>query len=944
MKRKGWLIGGIALGALCVLLAIGIPLAFHFKQKNDSDELADDLADEESVITAVEHGARADVDLAGYGLTYTSGSTAFREKMTLLGTKLAALTGSAVTAKTDVEGKLIEIKTDAADTDIEGHGFVIRRGSDRISIVGTTPLVTQMGVDYFMNTYLTGAVISLPEKAVSDKYEMIALTSAKEDRYYIVYDADLDTRAQYEDNNISGNQDVYYGVSSETGRDYAYDVVLKIQGMFPDSQTREDKREAVGKEIIVGRTARPETARALSYLKGHEYGIMVINGNVVVTGHSMAALHKAAPLFFDYLTDARDAEGNILFPRNLRMIGEASDRWLTDVTLPEGLPLDCTADEGDGVFQYQFAGSDAVNEQAFDTYLATLLGEGYTMLTESSAEGSRFVTLTDASRAKMIHVSFNAYAHSEDNEAGKRWKYSDPSIRVRTAYTNSHSTHVDDVILWDYDVSREYKTYESGWRERYFYNPAFDLAAYRSYLEKKGFIVQMEDGVSSLLAMSNVTTGERIVLRATADKPYTNSKGVTYTNAISMRYRAPGLVVLPDSDLLNPVQSYVKVTESKVVSIDLSAIGKTYTDPKTGETKTLSGSYGTGYVTMLEDGRFVIIDGGAADGSTNGVNAFAQVNNFWGILTSLYKEAFGKEPTPENPAHIAAWIITHAHSDHMNMFWDFADRYGGGTGAYSIGAYAKLDYLIANSPDFTAMYNTGEPNMTLPREMANFQRYFKDGFTFIKAQTGQHYYLANMEIETLFTPGDMNPQRIVTYNDSSSLQRLYFRSTESAKGARVMDHEASNATVTTFLSTGDAYIWGGRWAAAMYGEYLKTDMVSVAHHGGPGVTSGFYDLVAPRAIWWSMGKGGVYNSYATGSSWHCRVDQHLMYDVASVEYIYIADDYHITLTLGEEGARYDHIRDAVTGEKISYYETAKSMTKAQKITMRQQRPVAVHKT
>ncbi len=932
MKRKGWLIGGIALGVLCVLLAVGIPLALYLRNKV-SDGPENGEGETNGAITAVEHGARADVDLTGYRITYAAGvSGAFREKMTLLGTKLSLLTGSTVTAEASGSGKVIEVRTDTENEDLSGHGFVIRRDTDRISIVGTTALITQMGVDYFMNTYLRGAVVSLPERAVSDNYEMMELVSTRDERYYIVYDADLDTRAQFEDVSISGNEDVFYGTSSETGRDYTYDVAMTVSAYFPTAQLRKDTEGVQEKEILIGRTNRAETAKALALLKGHEYGIMVIDGRVVITGYSTAALHKAAPLFYDYLSDARDAEGKILFPRNLRMIGEASDRWLTDVTLPAGLPLSSTADDGDGVFQYLYAGSDAVNREAYDAYVAALIGEGYVLLTESNAEGSCFKTFTDAARAKMIHVAYNAYAHKGDNTAGKEWLYSDPAIRVTTAYTGEFSGYMNDIKPSDYDAAKEYKTYESGWREVYYYNPAFDLAEYREMLETKGYTVQLMDGVENVLVMRNGTTGERVTARVATDRTLTSGNAV-YTQAIAVRYLAPGLVVLPKSTLLDAHQSYHKVTDSKIVSIDLSAV----------ESKGISGTYGTGYVMMLEDGRFVIIDGGASDGGTSGSAAWAQVKNVWSILTSLYKEAFGKEPTPEDPVRIAAWIITHAHGDHMNMFWDFANRYGGGAGGKTIGAYATLDYLIANSPDFTTMYNTGEPNMTLPREMSKYQSYFKDGFTFIKVQTGQHYYFANLEIETLFTPGDLSPQRIVTYNDTSTIQRLCFRSTAIGTGQRELDHKTSTATRTTFLSTGDAYRWSGRWMAAMYGSYLKTDMVSVSHHGGCGFTAEIYDLVSPDTVWWSMNKNNVHSGYSTGSSWYARVDQHLIYDVTSVAYIYVADDHHITLTLGEAGARHDGIYDAVTGEKLSHYVTGKSMTNAQKTDMREKKPVAIHK-
>ena len=917
--------------ALLLLLSLSLLLVGCKKEPEPEEQepTPDDVTDDATVteIDVREIGEVANVSLVGYTLKYpANASAAFREEMTLLGERLYRLTGEAVQATHFGGEKVIEAKVDSTDADISGYGFAIKREGDRITIVGTTALLAQMGVDYFTGHYLVAATVSLPELVISDELQMISLSSDGEERYYVVYSADADTRNQTEDEIVSGDPDTYYGKSSESGCDYAYDVAETIKTLVPSSSTRKDTKGEKPNEILVGMTNRAETATALSLLKGHEYGIMVIEDHVVITGYSTAALHKAAPIFYDYLSDAMNEDGEVLFPRNLCMIGEASDRWLTDIPMPDGLPLYSTADDGDGVFQYLFSGSAAVNAAAFDSYVARLVAVGYQVISSNSAEGSHFKTFKNADGSQMIHVAYNAYAHASDNKAGGEWLYSSPAIRVTTAYTNSYYGHVNDTRPSGYDYSKGYKTYESGWREIYYFNPVQDLAAYVASMEQKGYTVTLEDEVAKAASLVNSETGERIYVRIANDKVVTTGN-TSYTYALAVRYLAPGVVELPDSTLLDSNQVYDKVTDAKIVPIDLSAVSS----------MGLSGSYGTGYVMMLEDGRFVIVDGGAADGGTSGQNAFAQVENFWSIVKSLYAEVYGHEPTVESPAHIAAWIITHAHGDHMNMFWDFADRYGGGAGPHSVGAYVKLDYLIATTPDYTMQYNTGEPNMTMNQELAKYRRYFKYGFTYLKVQTGQQYYFANLEIETLFTHGDLQPQRIVTFNDTSTVQRLYFRSTADGTGRRVVDHANTDLVTTSFLSTGDSYRWGGRWLAAMYGNYLQSDMVSVSHHGGPGWTAEVYDLVSPTAVCWSMGKSAAYGGYSTSNNWYSLADQHLVYEIRSVTYVFVADDHHITIVLKESGADYDGIYDAVTKEKISYLETD------QKHVMYTEKSVAVKK-
>lgn len=112
--------------------------------------------------------------------------------------------------------------------------------------------------------------------------------------------------------------------------------------------------------------------------------------------------------------------------------------------------------------------------------------------------------------------------------------------------------------------------------------------------------------------------------------------------------------------------------------------------------------------------------------------------------------------------------------------------------------------------------------------------------------------------------------------------------------------------------------------AAMFGTYLKTDMVSLSHHGGAGLTMEFYDLVSPRAVWIPNAKAKEGIQYAPAKDWVGKVNQHLFYDVDSVEYLYWSDDYHITLVLKEAGADHDGIYHATDKSAISYYIASKA--------------------
>ncbi len=345
---------------------------------------------------------------------------------------------------------------------------------------------------------------------------------------------------------------------------------------------------------------------------------------------------------------------------------------------------------------------------------------------------------------------------------------------------------------------------------------------------------------------------------------------------------------LPDAARLSPNQKYTKVCDSKIVSINLGDDG---------------GDYGTGYVMLLEDGRFVVVDGtSSGEGFTN----------FWSIVTTLHEQVNGTLTT-DNPIEIAAWIITHNHGDHnslLNTFSHYADKnyrcgknsdpnrctycYPQGSESNPYRGLATLQYCIINYPSVSEIDNLAEPG-----HVAAYSSQCR--FTnceVVKPVTGQTLYLANLKIETLFTHKDVFPQRLVAMNDTSTIQRLNFVATTSAKNSEVeLDHtNIGDAKNFSFVSTGDLYIHGGRWMAAMYGTTLASDMISMAHHGNHACEAAFYDLVNPTIVWWSMAKTTVHGSYLKGSNWANKVAQHV-YDDIDWSYLFIADDYNLAVTL-----------------------------------------------
>ncbi len=648
------------------------------------------------------------------------------------------------------------------------------------------------------------------------------------------------------------------GSSFGSGADYLYDLSYVIADKLSVALANTtvnavpDTTAQSANEIWVGNMSGRDVSVALEGLATNEYRILISDGKIILAGHSLEAQRYAAEMFTKILTGVGTTQKSSTKTDNVTTT--TTTTTYKPITLPADFDLICAVD---------------------DRWVADTehpLPDGLTPEKVADVEDGSLLYLY-----RGTGVSTTAYlAYCKELE--------DAGYTLLTNTTLSGSTF------------RTYVHYTKG------------ITLYVSYNAFEGYH-NNEYTLDTSTQLGGVLTEDYYA--------YTDPQ---------IRIVSASLLAVdpPTEELLTPEKSYTKVTDSSISSLDLSLA-------KDADGN-LTSSYGTGFVMMLEDGRFVLIDGGSAGGGTDkGTDPWAQVDNIYGVLADLYQKVNGHDPTTEDPIEIAAWIITHSHGDHYETFWDFASKYGAGaTGGSALDPECKglvtLEYLIANYPSLSETYNSGEPTMGLRNNLNKIKGYF-GGFTHINIHTGQTLYISNLIIETLYTHEDLHPQRIVTYNDVSTVMRLTFQNTTAAVGATVSLHSEeqpnTDFTTTTFVSLGDAYIHSARWLCAMYGTDLKSDMVSMAHHGGPGAETALYDLIAPTTVWWSMAKtsvyaegttsGSIWNSvtvwdsgYMTSTNWYSRVDQYVAFTLTSVEYIFIADDYNITLWLsGTSGPQYD---------------------------------------
>ena len=278
---------------------------------------------------------------------------------------------------------------------------------------------------------------------------------------------------------------------------------------------------------------------------------------------------------------------------------------------------------------------------------------------------------------------------------------------------------------------------------------------------------------------------------------------------------------------------YVKRTNSKITS-NLLVYGT-------------SDNWGLGQVITLADGSFIIIDGGRDKSGED-------TDNLWYLLRELHKEAYGEDPTKDIPLHIRAWIITHEHGDHHNTVRNFCSTYG-------FRPDLRFDYLLVNFGSMTQLRTAGG-TYSLRNSLKTYQENVVNGFKYIQVNTGQVFYFANCRLEILHTIDDIYPWRCSETNNANTVTRTF-----------LYESDGVNSHTTSSLWLGDAEIQASRASLAMYGSFLSSDQVQVAHHGNNGGSDQrIYEMVADKCsvIWYPNCVSQSALNRALRGDWGCN--------------------------------------------------------------------------
>lgn len=256
-------------------------------------------------------------------------------------------------------------------------------------------------------------------------------------------------------------------------------------------------------------------------------------------------------------------------------------------------------------------------------------------------------------------------------------------------------------------------------------------------------------------------------------------------------------------------QEYEKVCEPSVTLVGQEGY--------MNDTEGVPNQTGLCLIFRLEDGRFIIVDGG----------------RYVPAAGPLIRKTLRSLAVDKDNITVAAWFLTHAHDDHTGGFVHFTDD-------LNLHKQIKIENVIHHmvTPEQYATVNDPAQSDRVRGVLANKLA----DTNVIKAHTGQVFYIGGMEIEMLFAYGDLEPSPLEYMNTTSLVFRVTCRD-------------------NTVMVLGDASNRSCTYLVRSYGDYLKSDMVQISHHGYTGGTIPLYEAIDADVALWPTGVMSVDGSY-----------------------------------------------------------------------------------
>ncbi|HBF15424.1 MAG TPA: hypothetical protein DDW30_07060 [Clostridiales bacterium] len=218
---------------------------------------------------------------------------------------------------------------------------------------------------------------------------------------------------------------------------------------------------------------------------------------------------------------------------------------------------------------------------------------------------------------------------------------------------------------------------------------------------------------------------------------------------------------------------------------------------------------GLSHVIRLEDGSFIIIDGGHQ----------REMND-----RLLYETLKKQAPDPNN-IRVAAWIFTHGHGDHTGTFLAFQHE--------DVTVEQFIYHFPSNAEAAKANYGNGKATEDRVRALYPEAKV-------VTAHPGQVFTIRNARIEMYWSLDLYYPNAFTFYNESS----LVF--TVELNGHKIM-----------YL--GDLGPLSNQSLVGMYGSALESEAVQTAHHGFEGGSLDLYKKIAAKYVYCDSGSRDLFD-------------------------------------------------------------------------------------
>ena len=621
------------------------------------------------------------------------------------------------------------------------------------------------------------------------------------------------------------------------------------------------------KEILLGNTNREQSSQTLAAVDGDGFAVKFSGNKLVIIGSDDAISADAIQWFMkNYLMENSDGK-YVFMDETLDVVKKYSvvkviDNGKSSFSIVYSSSCDDVVDT-----TYANNGIDREVQLALDLQakLKELTGADFTVKSDKQAATGPEILIGKTNRAAsatvMSQIGYTQYGvgyadgsivvaghNTASNELAYDYfeamlKNSGKSLSLKLSDASMRNNSKWVTAFPKYDGGTISGTSESYYDELQYYITGTNETEYRAYCEKltaKGYTLHMSNEIAGKL-ISNT---------------YKNDKNIIHVyfahaeNATRLIVGSVGKVNYPEPT----TGDYEKVTDIQITQIQL-------------DFSTNSG--GMGYVITLEDGSFLMIDSGSATSSSAAAAGKSNKDHvrIWNLLNQLNKRKDGK-------IIIRGWFITHCHADHIQVFRAFCQNYGS--------KVTIENYYECVVPESVA-YNSKNPDyQVINGNVDKALGYLSNKCKKVTLHTGMHMYIYGMAIDVLYTVEDIYPQTLHYFNNSSTVFRM-----------------KANGVVTTFL--GDICDVASDIMVKRYGDYLKSHIVQVAHHGNVGATSELYDCIDPIIALWPTSDTLFANlTSGKGNAYYYRVNYHL-YKEMNVKENYTNGEYCTTITITKDG-------------------------------------------